>query len=350
MSLTVPLVALDGATSTITLPDPVVTSGTGILVQVGQTTLGPTADNGNASLLLAQPISLTQAASLQSLSFYVRVVGGQLRLGLYSGTTSPTSLVSQSNAFTAVLGWNTAVATSASLAAGKYWLAYLPQSNTLGFWVLNQGGPSYYHTQAFGALPATFPSGPSSVAALWSFYGTFSTGPDTTPPTVPTGLAAHATGTTTDTLTWTTSTDNVGVTGYKVFRGGVQVGSVATTTFNDTGLTNNAAYTYAVSAFDAAGNNSGQSAALNYTQVWSNAPIGIGISSVSVGAPPNANKVVGVVSVTTANGQPYPGTLILGGTDAAKFALTNGGLLPCNLVVGPTDIPLGTYSINLTAN
>lgn len=38
-------------------------------------------------------------------------------------------------------------------------------------------------------------------------------------------------------LTWTASTDNVGVTGYRVFRNGTQVGTPSGTSYSDTGLT-----------------------------------------------------------------------------------------------------------------
>ncbi|MFX3634004.1 MAG: discoidin domain-containing protein [Candidatus Pristimantibacillus sp.] len=55
-------------------------------------------------------------------------------------------------------------------------------------------------------------------------------------------------------LGWTASTDNVGVAGYQVFRGGTQVGTSTGTTFNDTGLTASTAYSYTVKAVDAAGN------------------------------------------------------------------------------------------------
>jgi hypothetical protein len=78
--------------------------------------------------------------------------------------------------------------------------------------------------------------------------------------------------------------------------------------------------------------------------------IGIGLSNVTVGNPPNANSVVGAVSVTTNEGLPYTGVITLGGVDAANFVLSNGGRLPCNLVVGPVDVAAGTYNINLTAN
>ncbi|WP_181871176.1 PQQ-dependent sugar dehydrogenase [Sphaerisporangium album] len=86
-------------------------------------------------------------------------------------------------------------------------------------------------------------------------------GGDTTPPTAPGTLAASGTTAGATTLTWTASTDNVGVTGYDVLRapgasGGTftQVGTSATTTFTDTGLTASTTYRYQVRARDAAGN------------------------------------------------------------------------------------------------
>src|SRR5439155_684592 len=60
--------------------------------------------------------------------------------------------------------------------------------------------------------------------------------PDTTPPTVPTGLTATAVSLLQINLTWTGSTDNVGVAGYKIYRGGNQVGTSVSTTYSDTGL------------------------------------------------------------------------------------------------------------------
>ena len=63
-------------------------------------------------------------------------------------------------------------------------------------------------------------------------------------------------------LSWNASTDNVGVTGYQVLRGGTQVGTTATTSFTDTGLTASTAYSYTVKAYDAAGNTSPASTSL----------------------------------------------------------------------------------------
>jgi chitodextrinase len=89
--------------------------------------------------------------------------------------------------------------------------------------------------------------------------------PDTSPPSQPTGLTATAVSGSQINLSWTASTDNVGVTGYRVFRNAVQVASPTTTTYNDTGLASSTTYTYTVSAVDAAGNNSATSAAATAT-------------------------------------------------------------------------------------
>jgi len=88
---------------------------------------------------------------------------------------------------------------------------------------------------------------------------------DTTPPSVPTGLTAAAAGSSGANLSWSASTDNVGVTGYIVRRNGVQVATPATTSFADTGLSTATTYSYTVAARDAAGNISPNSASVNVT-------------------------------------------------------------------------------------
>jgi chitodextrinase len=84
---------------------------------------------------------------------------------------------------------------------------------------------------------------------------------DTTPPTAPTSLAATASSSTQIGLTWTASTDNVGVTGYRVERctgasctSFAQIGTASTATFSDSGLAASTSYSYRVRATDAAGN------------------------------------------------------------------------------------------------
>ncbi|WP_441246879.1 glycoside hydrolase family 6 protein [Kitasatospora sp. McL0602] len=90
-------------------------------------------------------------------------------------------------------------------------------------------------------------------------------GSDTVAPTAPTGVTVTGTTASGASLAWTASTDNVGVTGYDVYRGATKVGTVTGTTFTDTGLTASTAYSYTVTAHDAAGNVSAASAAVTAT-------------------------------------------------------------------------------------
>lgn len=85
---------------------------------------------------------------------------------------------------------------------------------------------------------------------------------DTTAPSVPTGLQVGAVTTTTAQLSWSTSTDNNAVAGYRIYRDGALVGTAAVASFGDTGLTASTDYSYRVSAFDGADNESAQSAAV----------------------------------------------------------------------------------------
>ena len=55
-------------------------------------------------------------------------------------------------------------------------------------------------------------------------------------------------------LSWTASTDNVGVVGYRVARNGSVIASVSGTTYTDTTVSPSTAYTYQIVAYDAAGN------------------------------------------------------------------------------------------------
>lgn len=91
------------------------------------------------------------------------------------------------------------------------------------------------------------------------------TNSDTTAPSVPTGLTATPTSMTQVDLSWTASTDNVGVSGYRIFRNGTQVGTSSATTYSDTGLTKATTYAYTVLAYDAAGNPSAQTAPVSAT-------------------------------------------------------------------------------------
>lgn len=81
---------------------------------------------------------------------------------------------------------------------------------------------------------------------------------DKTAPTAPTSFRVTGNTLTSVSLAWNASTDNVGVTGYRIARNGTNlpVVSGSTLTFTDSGLTAGTSYTYTIVALDAAGNTS----------------------------------------------------------------------------------------------
>lgn len=91
--------------------------------------------------------------------------------------------------------------------------------------------------------------------------------PDTTPPSVPPAPTALSVGSTNANLTWGTSTDNVGVANYRLYRNGVWVTSESTPGYYDTSLSPGGTYLYVLQAVDASGNASAVSAPLTVTTI-----------------------------------------------------------------------------------
>ena len=93
------------------------------------------------------------------------------------------------------------------------------------------------------------------------------TTPDNEPPSVPTGLTANVTGLAQVDLNWNGSTDNVAVTGYTIYRNGVELTTVPDTvlSFSDLSVSAATTYQYSVDAFDGAGNHSAESGAVSVT-------------------------------------------------------------------------------------
>ena len=90
---------------------------------------------------------------------------------------------------------------------------------------------------------------------------------DTEPPTNPTNLRVTGATSSSISLAWNASTDNIGVVGYRIYRNGTQVGTASGTTYNDTGLAGNTTYTYQVDAYDGKPNYSGKSNTVTGTTV-----------------------------------------------------------------------------------
>jgi chitodextrinase len=134
----------------------------------------------------------------------------------------------------------------AGMAAGSY---------TLGLWLPDQYA-SLHNNPAYDIRLAN--------TGTWNAatgYNTLATGVtvgtcpgDCTPPTTPTLTLTGSTGSSAS-LSWTTATDNVAVTGYDIVRDGTRIATVTGTGYTDTGLSPGE-YHYTVDARDAAGNTS----------------------------------------------------------------------------------------------
>jgi chitodextrinase len=116
---------------------------------------------------------------------------------------------------------------------------------------------------------------------------------DTIPPTVPTNLSVAGVSSSTVSLVWVSSTDNVGVTGYSIYRAGVLIGTSSTASYTNSGLAPSTTYSYAVSAYDAAGNSSAQTTAV----IATTAALVIQGPIVSITSPANNQTVSGVITV-----------------------------------------------------
>jgi hypothetical protein len=88
---------------------------------------------------------------------------------------------------------------------------------------------------------------------------------DGMPPTVPTLTGAIARSSSQVDLTWTASTDNVGVAGYQIVRNGAVLTTASGTSYSDLSVTGGATYVYSVRAYDAASNFSALSNQISLT-------------------------------------------------------------------------------------
>jgi hypothetical protein len=95
------------------------------------------------------------------------------------------------------------------------------------------------------------------VAAIEVTPSTAASG-DSQPPTTPAGFVQTGAGASSVSVAWSASTDNVGVTGYDLYRNGAVVATTAGTSYSFSGLACGTSYAFAVDAYDAAGNRSGQ--------------------------------------------------------------------------------------------
>ncbi len=148
---------------------------------------------------------------------------------------------------------------------------------------------------------------------------------DTTPPTAPANLTSPSKTSTSVSLSWTASTDNVGVTGYDVYRGTTLAGSSTGTSYTATGLTASTAYSFTVRAKDAAGNVSLASAALSVTTSAS----GTGTPAISVGS---SSLSFGTVTLNSSRSQ--------------TFAVANTGTAPLDVTMSRASGTSGEFTFS----
>ncbi|MBS0421997.1 MAG: fibronectin type III domain-containing protein [Proteobacteria bacterium] len=235
--------------------------------------VGPTSFSGAASAVYyAKNIAAAAAgANTVTVTFNTSTGTPDLRVAEYSGidTTSPLDVTAVSTGTSATSSSGSATTTNANdLLIGSNAVLSGTAGAGTGFTqrqISTQDG-NILEDQIVSATGAYSATAPLTSSAAWimqmAAFKAAAPGGDTTPPSAPTGLNFSGTTASQTTLNWTASTDNVGVTGYRVERcaGGVgcstftQIGTPTATTFTDTGLAAGTSYTYRVRATDGAGN------------------------------------------------------------------------------------------------
>jgi len=195
--------------------------------------------------------------------------------------------------------------------------------NTVNGTTFSDAAPLGTHTYGVSAIDAAGnESGLSNIAGA-----TVVGSSDVTPPAAPTDLTATpnlATGTIA--LSWTASTDDVGVVGYRVFRdnGTTPISTVAGTTFNDNGQLGT--HVYAVAAIDAAGN---QSALSNSATATITIPEGSTLENLTVN-PTTVTAPASATGTVTLNGAAPAGgvTVTLRSSDTEKATVPHSVTVP----------------------
>jgi chitodextrinase len=146
----------------------------------------------------------------------------------------------------------------------QYFAAYL------NYTTVGSESPAQLLPAAFSAASAANMAGTFTSTGM--AFSTMLVGPDKTPPVTPAAPTTTSISPTGTTITWIPTTDNVGVAGYNIYRNGSVASQLAVPPFHDTGLTPGLTYIYTLSAFDAQGNTSSQSAPLSVTTINTTPP------------------------------------------------------------------------------
>jgi chitodextrinase len=160
--------------------------------------------------------------------------------------------------------------------------------------------------------------------------------PDAQAPSMPLDLKATASSPTEIDLSWSASTDNQGVTGYKIFRNNAQIDKITSTTYTDSVLTPGTSYTYTIAAIDAAGNSSAASTANTVTTLGATTTSTADSAATSSCAPAPTSSLVVNVKNKGARGNG-------GANDTAAFQAAINQVAGTG---GTVLVPDGTYMID----
>jgi chitodextrinase len=168
--------------------------------------------------------------------------------------TAPTNVTASSRTATSIaLSWSAASDNTGVVGYGLYRAGVLTGTASSAPGIFSGLACNTNYTLAVDAYDASGNRSPRVTIAA----GTTAC-PDTTPPSTPTGLVATSVAQDAVILTWSASTDSVGVAGYDVFRAGTKVATTTATTSSQSGLACGTTYGFSVQAFDGAGNRSAQ--------------------------------------------------------------------------------------------
>ena len=271
----------------------------------------------------------------------------------YSTSTSPLTFAgtASDNVGVTTVTWTNSLGGSGTASGTTSWSAS---------GIALQGGTNVLTVSAKDA------AGNTGTATLTVTY----TPPDTTAPTAPGTVTATATGSSQISLSWSASTDNVGVTGYRVERcQGVgcssftQIATSPGTSYGDSGLLASTSYSYRVRATDAAGNLSPYSSTASATTQAAAAPAGLAtdaIASSDLGSPRTS------LNTTIATRSPnelllvFVATSSVGGRNSIVTRVSGGNLTwtlvqRTNVQSGSTEIwrafarrPLNNLNVKVT--
>ncbi|HEX2627639.1 MAG TPA: fibronectin type III domain-containing protein, partial [Chitinophagaceae bacterium] len=209
-----------------------------------------TSSSGNITVTCDWPSAANQASVCYVISGQETTLGGASNTG--NSQSAPSVNITTTRANSIIIGgisdWNAVSGASRTYRDGSIneRLYHFVSTKFTAYGFDRAAASVTSYTEGLSA-----PTGQSGGTVLYEVRPPASV--DVTPPSAPT-LSSPAQGSSTIDLSWTTSTDNVGVTGYEIYKGGVYQTTVAGTTHQLTGLAPSTSYSIYVRAVDAASN------------------------------------------------------------------------------------------------